>query len=168
LNKLNLINLFFMGQSLVKNYLHFTFSTKHRQKLIGQTIENEWYGYSGGVYKETDRAPVKMGGYDDHVHILCMLSKKIAIMKLLEQVKTNSSKWIKTPDKELTIFYWQDARLTGRAGYGAFSVNPAEVDIVIKYITNQGVYHNTTGFQDEYRAFLEKYKLAYNEKYAWD
>ena len=157
-----------MGQLLVKNYLHITFSTKRRQKLTGVAMENEMYGYSGGINNEADREPVKMAGYDDHVHILCLLSKKIAIMKLLEQVKSNSSKWIKTFDKELTIFYWQDARLTGRAGYGVFSVNPAEVDIVIKYITNQRVHHNTIAFQDEYRAFLNKYKAVYDEKYIWD
>ena len=82
-------------------------------------------------------------------------------MKLMEKVKSNSSKWIKTLDKELQNFYWQD-------GYGAFSVNPAGVDTLIKYISNQRLHHNTITFQDEYRAFLKKYKVDYDEKYVWD
>ena len=82
-------------------------------------------------------------------------------MKLLEEIKSHSSKWIKTKDESLKNFYWQD-------GYGAFSVNPAEVDVVIKYIENQKEHHRKVTFQDEYRKFLKKYKVEYDEKYVWD
>ena len=82
-------------------------------------------------------------------------------MKLLEEVKAHSSKWIKTKDPRLKKFYWQN-------GYGAFSVNPAEVDIVIKYIENQKEHHKKKTFQDEYRAFLNKYKVDYDERYIWE
>ena len=113
-----------MSQSLVKNYLHIIFSTKHRERLINEAVENEVHSYLGGVCKKLDCQPLKVGGYDDHVHILCMLSKKITLIKLLEEVKSHSSKWIKTLDKSLEHFYWQD-------GYGAFSVNPAQTEKVI-------------------------------------
>ena len=82
-------------------------------------------------------------------------------MKLLEELKSHSSKWIKTKGKEYSNFYWQD-------GYGAFSVNPYEVDKVIKYIDNQHEHHSKKTFQDEYRAFLKKYQIDYDEKYVWD
>src|SRR4051794_26166020 len=111
-----------MGQSLVKNYLHIIFSTKYRQPLIHEVIENELYAYLGGICKNLECHPIKIGGYTDHVHILCMLSKKLTLIKL--QVKSHSSKWMKTKGDNLKNFYWQD-------GYGAFSVNPAEVDAVI-------------------------------------
>jgi putative transposase len=150
-----------MGQSLVKNYLHIVFSTKYRQPLISETIENELYSYLGGVCNALESPPVKIGGYYDHVHILCMLSKKIAVMKLLEEVKSHSSKWIKTKDESLKKFYWQD-------GYGAFSVNPAQVDIVARYIENQKERHSKQTFQNEFRYFLKKYKIDYDERYVWD
>ena len=95
------------------------------------------------------------------MHILCMLSKNVALSKLLEKIKSHSSKWIKTAFPDLPHFYWQD-------GYGAFSVNAAEVDTVIQYISNQRVHHQTKPFQDEYRAFLKKYKVEYDERYVWD
>lgn len=82
-------------------------------------------------------------------------------MKLLEEVKSHSSKWMKTKDSSLSNFYWQD-------GYGAFSVNPAQVDTVIAYITNQHENHKKKTFQEEYRAFLTKYKVQYDERYVWD
>ncbi len=82
-------------------------------------------------------------------------------MKLLEEVKSHSSKRMKTKDESLKNFYWQD-------GYGAFSVNPSEVDTVIAYIANQHEHHNKKTFKDEYRAFLKKYTVEYDERYVWD
>ncbi len=150
-----------MGQSLVKNYIHIVFSTKYRTPMIKAPYEEELHSYLGGICKNLECQPLKVGGYSDHVHILCMLSKKIALMKLVEEVKSHSSKWMKTKDDALTNFFWQD-------GYGAFSVNPAEVETVITYIENQHMHHSKKTFQDEYRAFLKKYKVEYDERYVWD
>jgi REP element-mobilizing transposase RayT len=90
-----------------------------------------------------------------------MLSKNIALAKLLEEVKSHSSKWVKTKDSSLKNFYWQD-------GYGAFSVNPAEVDVVIAYIENQHKHHGKKTFEEEYLEFLVKYGIEYDERYVWD
>jgi len=112
-----------MGQSFAKQYTHIIFSTKHQQLFFIDSVEDELYKYIGGVCKNLECYPVQVGGYSDHIHILCLLSKKIALMKLLEEVKSHSSKWIKTLDKKLHNFYWQN-------GYGAFSVDPTEVEKV--------------------------------------
>jgi putative transposase len=150
-----------MGQSLVKNYVHIVFRTKHRAPMITPPYEEELHSYLGGICKNLECHPIKIGGYTDHIHILCMLSKKIALMKLLEEVKSHSSKWMKTKDESLNNFYWQD-------GYGAFSVNPSEIDNVIAYIERQHEHHSKKAFQDEYRTFLKKYKVEYDERYVWD
>ena len=150
-----------MAQSLVKNYLHVVFSTKYRQPLNSSEIANELYSYLGGICNNLDCSPIKIGGHIDHIHILCLLSKKITLIKLLEEIKSHSSKWVKTKGESLRSFYWQD-------GYGAFSVNPTEVNTVIKYIENQAEHHKKRTFQDEYRAFLKKYKVEYDERYVWD
>ncbi len=150
-----------MGQSLVKNYIHLVWSTKHRYPFIQPPVEAELHDYLGGTCKKLDCPVLKVGGYTDHVHILCLLSKKLPLMDLLEKVKSHSSKWIKSKGEGYENFYWQD-------GYGAFSVNPREVDTVIHYIANQHAHHNKQGFQDEYRAFLTQYKVEYDERYVWD
>lgn len=150
-----------MGQSLVKNYVHLVFSTKHRQPLIHPPVEAELHAYLGGICNKLECTVIKIGSYTDHVHILCMLSKKIALMKLLEEIKSHSSKWIKTKGKDYENFYWQD-------GYGAFSVKPSEIDAVIKYIANQHEHHNKKSFQNEYRAILKKFNVDYDERYVWD
>lgn len=150
-----------MGQSLVKNYMHIVFSTKHREPLIHPPVEAELHSYLGGICNKLHCQVIKVGGYTDHIHILCMLSKKIALMKLMEELKSHSSKWIKTKGAGYENFYWQD-------GYGAFSVNPSEIDTVIAYIANQHEHHSKKTFQNEYRAFLKKYNVEYDEKYVWD
>lgn len=124
-------------------------------------MEAELHAYLGGICKKLECHPIQVGGYTDHIHLLCMLSKKIALMKLLEEVKSHSSKWIKTKGEDYMDFYWQD-------GYGAFSVNPSEVDVVVKYIANQKEHHRQKTFQEEYRVFLKKYQVAYDERYVWD
>jgi putative transposase len=149
-----------MGQSLVKNYIHIVFSTKNHVKLIDEGIEDELYTYLGGVCKLLACQPLKIGGHIDHVHILCMLSKNLALAKLLEEVKSHSSKWIKTKGDLYKNFYWQE-------GYGAFSVNPSEVEAVADYISLQKEHHVKKSFQDEYRAFLRKYRVEYDERYVW-
>ena len=150
-----------MPQSLAKNYLHIVFSTKHREPLIHPPIETELHKYLGGICNKLECYPVVIGGYTDHVHILCLLSKKLPLIKLLEELKSHSSKWLKTKDEKLKNFYWRD-------GYGAFSVSPHEIEVVKSYIESQHSHHEKKTFQDEYREFLKKYNVEYDERYVWD
>lgn len=155
------LSLVLMPQSLVKNCVHLIFSTKHREPVLFSPVKEELYAYLGGICKEMGCFPFSIGGHTDHVHILCMLSKKVALVKLVEELKSHSSAWIKKKGDLYEGFYWQ-------RGYGAFSVSPAQVDAVKAYIQNQEVHHQEKSFQDEYRAFLKKYEVEYDERHVWD
>ena len=150
-----------MAQSLSKIYVHITFSTKSREPLIKKEIQPELYAYIGEICNSLECYPIKIGGFTDHVHILCLLSKKIALIKLLEEVKKSSSKWIKTKGDEFEVFYWQN-------GYGAFSVNPTQVNAVANYIENQEAHHLNKDFKEEFSGFLKKYNVEFDERYIWD
>ena len=150
-----------MGQSLSKIYIHIVFSTKHRQNLIDENIETALFSYLGGICKGLECYPIQIGGYKNHVHVLCMLSRKIAVMKLLEELKKQSSKWMKTQGVAYHNFYWQD-------GYGVFSVNPKQVDIVINYIKNQKEHHSKKTYKEEVRSIYNKYEIEFDERYVWD
>ena len=150
-----------MGQSLSKVYVHITFSTKNRHPFIDENVKKELFEYIGGVCKGLECNPVRVGGHKDHIHILCTLSKKISQMKLLEEVKKKSSKWIKSKGNQYYDFYWQD-------GYGIFSVNSSETAVVTQYIDNQDKHHTKKSFEDELRAFLRKYNIDFDEKYIWN
>jgi putative transposase len=150
-----------MPQSLSKVYVHLVFSTKNHQPFIDAHIKDRLFDFLGGICREHECNPIRVGGHSDHVHILCLLSRKISLAKLLEEVKKISSLWIKTVDYRYAKFYWQD-------GYGAFSVNPKGVEIVTKYITNQEKHHTRVTFKDEFRGFLKRYQIEYDERYVWD
>lgn len=150
-----------MPQSLVKNYVHITFSTKHRNPFINNSIKDELFNYLGGTCRELESPPVIVGGFNDHVHLLINLSRKIALMNFIEKVKSHSSKWIKTKDACFSDFYWQQ-------GYGGFSINPKQIEVVKHYIMNQEEHHKKTTFQDEYRTFLKEYDIDYDERFVWD
>jgi putative transposase len=150
-----------MPQSLSKVYTHIIFSTKNREKLIDENIQPVLFEYLGGICKGLECNPVRVGGYLDHVHVLCTLSRTISQATLLEKLKKESSKWIKTKGEKYRNFYWQN-------GYGIFSVNPTETKIVTEYINNQAEHHKKRTFQDEFRAFLKKYNVEYDERYVWD
>jgi REP element-mobilizing transposase RayT len=137
------------------------FSTKYREPLILESIQDELFSYLSAVCKNLECYPLKIGGHHDHVHILCTLSKNVALKTLLEEIKSHSSKWMKTKDERLRGFYWQN-------GYGAFSVRPSDIDIVTAYIQNQKEHHQKKSFQDEYRTFLKKYNVEFDERYVWD
>lgn len=149
-----------MSQSLSQVYSHIIFSTKNRQPLIDESIKSQLFDYIGGVCKSLDCKPVQIGGHLNHVHILCLLSKKLSQMKLLELVKKRSSKWIKTQDKKYSNFYWQN-------GYGIFSVSPLQINQVAEYVKNQEEHHRTLSFENELKLFLDKYNVDYDDQYLF-
>ncbi len=150
-----------MPQSLVFNYTHIIFSTKNRYPFIDEQIKDELFKYLGGTCRELECKPIIVGGFKNHVHILTLLSQKIALMKLIEKLKSHSSKWIKSKGKNYEHFYWQ-------RGYAAFSVNPSKIDVVRAYILKQDEHHQTTEFQTEYLNFLRNYNIPHDERYMWD
>ncbi|MCF8232515.1 MAG: IS200/IS605 family transposase, partial [Bacteroidales bacterium] len=138
-----------------------TFSTKDRQPFITEDIQDELFHYLGGICRNLAFYPVIVGGHKDHVHILCLLSGKMLLIKFMEQLKSQSSKWMKTKGKAFKNFYWQ-------RGYGSFSVNPTDIETVKKYIINQPEHHKIWTFKEEFLAFLEKNNIPYDERYIWD
>lgn len=147
-----------MSQSLANIFVHIVFSTKQRQPYLNTEIDNNLYEYLAGILKNKNCHPYQIGGTSDHIHILCSQAKNITLSTLIEQLKTSSSKWIKT---KINNFYWQN-------GYGAFSISPGHLNAVKLYIANQFEHHRKISFQDEMRNLLNKYGIEYNEKYLWD
>lgn len=105
--------------------------------------------------------PVLINSVEDHVHILFALARIVSVSEAVEEVKKTSSKWIKTQGNEFAGFAWQ-------AGYGAFAVSESNVPAVNEYIARQPEHHRRKTFQEEYRAFLKRHGMAYDERYVWD
>jgi REP element-mobilizing transposase RayT len=151
-----------MPQSLVQLYVHIVFSTKHRSpSLNDRAFRDRTHAYLKGICDNQGSPSLRVGGTEDHVHILCRLSKTLDVATLIRELKRESSKWIKDENPELADFYWQN-------GYGAFSVSPSHVAALIEYIINQEEHHRRESFQDEFRRLCKKYGVAIDERYVWD
>ena len=150
-----------MPQSLAVNYIHLIYSTKHREKLLLPEIRPDLFAYKAAILQEWGCFVHEIGGEIDHVHLLFQLSKNHALVKIIEEVKRSSSKWIKTQGSEFSNCYWQ-------GGYGAFSIGHSQLPRVRRYIRNQEEHHRTMTFQEELRLFLERYNVEYDERYIWE
>lgn len=150
-----------MAQSLARMIAHIVFSTKCREPIIPACARTELAAYLGGILKQIDCPPIEIVAVADHVHVLCCLSRNHALAKVIEEVKTGSSKWMKTQGDLLRAFHWQN-------GYGAFSVSQSNVEAVREYIRGQEEHHRRSTFQEEFRAFLERHKVSFDERYVWD
>lgn len=149
-----------MAQSLSKLYIHLIFHTKNNLPLILQQDKKELYAYMGSIIKDNDSIPILINGTSDHVHILCIMSKNIALAKLTEEIKRHSSRWIKTKNIHYQKFAWQ-------AGYAGFSVSQSVHDTTKRYIENQEEHHKKMNFKDELIIFLKEYGIDYNNQYLW-
>lgn len=151
-----------MPQSLSRIYLHIVFSTKDRQRYLqDRETRISLHSYIAGTMKQLDCVPVEIGGVEDHLHILCLFPRTKTVAEVVKETKRVSTNWLHEQSPSLKSFHWQ-------AGYGVFSVSQSNVDEVIKYIRNQEEHHRKVTFQDEYRAFLRKYAVDFDEKYVWD
>lgn len=151
-----------MPQSLAKILVHVVFSTKNRVPWLKRhEMREAMNGYLVGALKNLDCPSLIVGSVEDHIHILCHLSRTMSMAKLVEEIKKTSSAWIKTEDRSLRDFYWQ-------SGYGAFSVSPSNVEQVRHYIATQEEHHRRISFQDEFRAILARHGIEYDERYVWD
>jgi putative transposase len=150
-----------MPQSLSLVLVHIIFSTKDRTPFLKPALRPGLHAYLATVARNLDCDCFLVGGIEDHVHFAIGLARTTTVAKLVEQLKTASSKWFKTQSPDLAHFSWQ-------RGYGIFSVGPSDLPALKQYIATQEHHHQTQTFQDEFHAFLTKYGVPFDERYLWD
>ena len=149
-----------MAQSLTKIYLHVIFHVKANSSLIEEEHLERLHSYIGELVNSTGCQVVRVGGVNDHVHVLCLLSREETVAHLVKEIKRNSSRWIKSLGSHYTQFAWQ-------GGYAAFSVSQSLVNKTTDYVNRQKEHHRNVSFRDEYLQFLKLYNINYDEKYVF-
>jgi REP element-mobilizing transposase RayT len=150
-----------MSQSLSKIYAHLVFSTKGRTETLPKQHLKEVHAYIAEILNQHHSPAICVGGTANHVHILFVLNKTMAMSEIVRIVKANSSKWINAKNGGITPFCWQD-------GYGVFSISQSHVEAVRHYIDTQEEHHHKVTFQEEFRRLCEIYDVGLDERYAWD
>jgi putative transposase len=151
-----------MPQSLARVWLHIVFSTKERRAYLHRDdFRGEMFRMIGHHVGELDCVPLRAGGWHDHVHFVCGLSRTVTIADLVQHVKVETSRWAKDVEHGSSTFSWQ-------SGYGAFSVSQSNLEQVLEYVANQATHHKTRTFQDEFRELCLRHELEIDERYVWD
>lgn len=148
-----------MAQSLCKIYLHIIFHIKTTSPVVKKDHLFRLHQYIGQLVKTTGCYIICVGGTENHVHALVMLNSTENVAHLVEEMKRNSSRWIKTLSPSYRSFSWQ-------RGYAVFSVSQSLVEKTANYIRNQAEHHKKQSFRDEYIQFLKLYNIAYDEHYV--
>ena len=149
-----------MSHTLVKLYVHVVFSTKKREPLLPRETEIDLFQYVGGICKSLECRPVQIGGHKDHIHILCALNKNISLMELVEEIKIESSRWIRSTFTGLKDFSWQQ-------GYAGFSMDEDTLPILTHYIENQREHHAGITYEAELRKLLAAADVGVNDYLLW-
>ena len=151
-----------MAQSLAKILLHLVFSTKERRPFLkNQPLRDELHRYLGGILTNLECQPLIIGGVEDHVHLLFAHSRTATVADVVKELKRGSTVWLKTKSPGLSGFAWQN-------GYGVFSIGQSQVENVRTYIAGQEEHHRKISFQEEFRRLLQRYEIAFDERYVWD
>ena len=149
-----------MSHTTTNVLIHYIFSTHHRTPFIKPEIESNLHAYLGGIMREIGGIALCINGMPDHVHLLVRMPSTQSVADVARLVKTNSSRWVHERWPEYECFAWQ-------AGYGAFSIGQSGVSRVKAYIAQQEQHHHVKSFKEEFRSLLERYELAFDEKYLW-
>jgi REP-associated tyrosine transposase len=140
-------------------HYHLIFSTKDRVAFMHKDWRGRLHAYMGGIVNDLGGVPEKIGGIDDHVHMLVGLRATHRLADVLKEIKASSSKWVHEELKK-PLFSWQE-------GYGAFTISAPQIETVKKYIDNQEEHHRRKTVQEEYIELLRRSGAEYDEKYLW-
>ncbi len=150
-----------MSHTYVSALFHCVFSTKQRRRLISGVLSERLHPYMGGVARDNKMKILEIGGTENHVHFLLSVPATLSLAKAVQLIKGGSSKWVHdTFPQEHGGFEWQE-------GYGAFSVGISQTTRTREYIRRQMEHHKTRSFEDEFRAFLKKHWIKYDEEYVF-
>ena len=149
-----------MPHSYVSSLLHCVFSTKERQNLITDELQQRLWPYMGGIARDNKMKALAVGGVSDHAHLLLSIPSTTSISKAMQLIKGGSSKWVHDEFPEHGRFAWQE-------GYGAFSVGISQMEETKRYIANQKEHHRTKTYKEEFVAFLERHGIEFDPQHIW-
>jgi putative transposase len=150
-----------MAHTYSQIYVHIIFAVKNWDALIHPDWEEKLFKYITGIVQNKGQKMLAVNGTQNHIHLFIGVKPDCRISDLVREVKKSSNIYVKENKFTRVPFRWQE-------GFGAFSYADSQLDVVIKYILNQKEHHKKKTFQEEYLAFLEKFKVDYDPRYLFD
>jgi putative transposase len=149
-----------MANTYTQIHIQFVFAVKYRAALIQKDWKDRLHQYITGIIQSNDHKMLQVNSMPDHIHIFIGMRPTQSTASLVQNLKTETSKWIKQNKFCKSSFAWQE-------GYGAFSYSKSHVPDVIRYIQNQEAHHTKETFMDEYQKMLKAFEIDYDEQYTF-
>lgn len=149
-----------MPNTYTQIHIQAIFAVKKRTGLIQKEWKDELYKYITGIIQKNNHKLLAINGIADHIHIFFGMRPVQSLSELMQDIKANSSKWINEKNFINDKFEWQE-------GFGAFSYRKSQTSKVIAYIENQEEHYRKTTFLEEYKDFLQKFEIDYDERYIF-
>ena len=149
-----------MPNSYTQIHIQFVFAVKYRAAQINNKWKERLHQYITGIFQENKHKLLQINSMPDHIHIFAGMRPHQSISSFIQNVKSESSKWIK--EQSLCNFPFA---LQG--GYGAFSYSKSQMPQVICYIQNQEIHHRKETFLQEYKNFLTAFEIEWEENYIF-
>ncbi len=149
-----------MPNTYTQIHLQFVFAVKYRRALIQPEWKERLHQYITGIFQQNGHKMLQMYSVPDHIHIFVGFRPNQSISSSIQNVKSESTKWIKREGFCDSSFAWQE-------GYGAISYSKSHVPNVIRYIKKQEEHHTVVSFLKEYRSMLDKFGVGYDDRYLF-
>jgi putative transposase len=150
-----------MANTYTQIYVQAVFAVQNRDCIINNSWEDELQKYITGIVQNQGHKMLAINGTHNHIHLFFGMKPNQSVSKLIQEVKSNSSKWINEKRFIKSKFSWQE-------GFGAFYYSHSQLDDVIAYVMNQKEHHKKQSFRDEYLVFLKKFNVEFEEKYLFN
>lgn len=136
------------------------FSTKNREKTLLKENREKLFKYMGGIIKNKNCYLYRIGGVENHIHIVTGLHPSESLANLVKDIKVAASSLIKEKSLFPSFSGWQ-------IGYAAFTYAIEAKNNLIRYVMKQEVHHNGESFMEEYTRILHEFEIEYDEKYLF-
>lgn len=115
-------------------YYHIVWATKHREPLIAEDFQPSLHDAIAAKVIDLGGVAHAVGSVADHVHLVASVPPRIALSKLVGQVKGNSSHLVNHEIRPGYRFAWQDE-------YGVVSLDQRRLPQVVEYVHAQAQHH---------------------------
>jgi putative transposase len=149
-----------VANTYVALHYYVVFSTKNRERWIAEAIEERVWSYVAGIASQHEMTVLKIGGLEDHLHIVVAIPSTLTVSRAVQLMKGASSRWIRQTFPELEAFGWQE-------GYGAFTVSKSALSATMSYVERQRERHQRQTFEVELRALLDRHEIAFDDRFLW-
>ncbi len=84
-----------MANTYTQLHIQFVFAVKYRVALILKEWKDELHKYITGIFQQNDHKMLQINSMPDYIHIFTGMRPTQSISALMQNIKTESSKWIK-------------------------------------------------------------------------